>query len=69
MNAMHITLVVVAASVVTFTYPIALFYYRAQDIRHARRIIRRYVAEACKGDALAREQVSRASYVLRGYNL
>jgi hypothetical protein len=46
------------------------FYHfaRWRAIRHARAIIKTYIAAACRGDSLACQQVSRASYLLKQYN-
>ena len=61
--------IVATMLIVGAAYPVALWYYRAKQIRHARRIVRIYIADAVKGDSIARNQVASASYLLNSYNL
>lgn len=48
--------------------PFHLF-HRWLAIRHAKSIVRQYIAAACKGDPVASQQVSRASHYLSLFNL
>lgn len=66
MQTLLVTIAIAAAS--PAAYFVALALYREKQIRHARRVIRENIASACRGDELAKRQVSQASYLLNLYN-
>lgn len=66
MQTLLVTIAIAAAS--PAAYFVALALYREKQIRHARRTVRDNIAKACRGDELAKRQVSQASFLLNLYN-